>query len=352
MGRRGLLVSCTIAILAGCRYIPSLPSAPNSSTSEAAAVAAEEAPRVLTPPLRGLALYSDLSPETEPGTGADYDVDISPDATKLAFSSTRHTALPKIFLKDGKNGSLYQKTSGPGRDIQPKFSPDGKWIAFASDREGNFDILAIPTDRNEAYWQLTDGDSDEIHPTWSPDGKSLAYCARDKSGEWLLWILEIAGKHRTQLGPGLYPEWSPDGATLAFQRPSQRGEGWYGVWTVGVEGGAPREIAVHESFACIQPAWSPNSSRLVYAVATTPLASPFEPPRPGGLWVIDLSDGHRFRLSPNDTSGYAPSWGLNGRIYFSSSRDGTSQIWSLVPASAETPRTPAEDDEWKEGNGR
>ncbi len=287
--------------------------------------------KVLVPEFRE-PLYTDLQQETQGSAGGDFDVDVSPDGTALAFSSTRYSKSPKIFMRDA-GGAIVQKTSGPQKDIQPKFSPDGKWIAFASDRDGNFDILVVPADRNEAYLQVTRNEVDEIHPTWSPDGTRLAYSARDEdSGDWNLMIVSLEDRRVVQLGLGLNPEWSPDGSSLAFQRPSQRGPGWYGVWIVGVKGGSPREVFADPSRGAIQPSWSPDSQSLVFATASTPLEFPEDTSKAQAddLWIVDLDGMHLYRLTHHSASEFAPSWGLDDRIYFTSLRGKQPRLWSLV----------------------
>ncbi len=327
--RRGLFsfifLTILLALLSGCRYSP--PVYPTGEPKEKTRATAR---KLLQPSFRGR-LFKHHRLETEGSVGGDYDVDVSPDGTLLVFSSTRHNPEPKIMVKNLSGSGLTQKTHGPQRDIQPKFSPDGQWIAYASDRSGSFDVLIISARRNEAYWQLTHTPGDEIHPTWSPDGKRLAYCAREGDGNWSLWIIEFEGQRRTQLGPGVYPEWSPDGQYLAFQRPSLRGQGWYGIWIVEVTGGAPREVASSESWGCIQPCWSPNSSRIAYSTARSNPDHSFEPTRADDLWVVEIDGGPPYRLTTDPAEDYAPAWGLDGRIYFTSDRGGTPRIWSAEP---------------------
>ncbi|MFQ5654433.1 MAG: TolB family protein [Planctomycetota bacterium] len=328
--KRGTLLLFFPVLFAACRQVPSTPRALLGQGSYEDPAAAKG---VLSPPLRGR-LYSDLRLVTEGTQGGAYDVDVSPDGARIVFSATFHSPLPKVFVKDIRKGGVIQKTSGPHRDIQPKFSPDGQWIAFASDREGNFDIQVISARRNEAYWQVTRSTGQEIHPTWSPDGRRIAYCALDEGdeqGEWSLWIVELDGQKRTQLGPGLFPEWSPDGSRLVFQRPSRRGRGWYGIWTVEVEGGAPREVVTSAEHGAIHPSWDPSSQRIVYATARSPLDRPWEIPQADDLWVIDLAGGPPYRLTEHPASDYAPMWGLDGRVYFTSQRDGVPRIWSVRP---------------------
>ncbi|MEM7262292.1 MAG: hypothetical protein AAF488_09910 [Planctomycetota bacterium] len=283
--------------------------------------------------------YADLQVHTHGTVGGDFDVDVSPDGKWITYASTRHSEQPNIYLQRLERGGAIEKTRSNTRDIQPKFSPDGKWIAFASDREGNFDIWIIPVTGSAAPWHLTQSSADEIHPTWSPDGQSIAYCAREAGGEWFLWRIDVRTQKRTQIGPGLYPEWSPDGKSLAFQRPSERGAGWYGVWIVAIDGGAPEEMVTEENWGTIQPAWSPNSKSLVYGTARAPIDRPDAPPRADDLWVVSR-DGRRYQLTTAAGSDYAPAWGLDGRIYFTSHRGGSPRIVSLKPGSIQPPLGP------------
>ncbi len=280
--------------------------------------------------------YVDLQVHTHGTLGGDFDVDVSPDGKLIAFSSTRHSTKSNVYIQRVESGGPVEKTRSGYRDIQPKFSPDGRWIAYASDREGNYDIWIIPVEGSAAPWHLTRSDSDEIHPTWSPDGRSIAYCAREASGEWYLWRIDVNTHKRTQIGPGLYPEWSPDGQYFAFQRPSGRGQGWYGIWMVSVDGGAPEEVVTEETWGTIQPSWSPNSRSLVYGTARSPIESPDAPPSADDLWIVNL-DGRRVQLTTSLGPDYAPAWGLDGRIYFTSDRSGSPRIVSLKPGSFEPP---------------
>lgn len=275
--------------------------------------------------------YVDLIPETSGSVGGDFDVDVSPDGSWIAYASTRHSEKSSLFTKRTDGGLPEEKTHSAYRDVQPKISPDGKRIAYASDRAGNFDIWIIPAEGMPAApWHVTNSSDDELHPSWSPDGQSLAYSSRNQRGESSLWIIDLKTQKRRQLGPGLYPEWSPDGRYLAFQRPSQRQPGWYGIWVVPEKGGAPQEIVTEESWATIQPSWSPNSQHLVYGTARTVPGPVWQTAVADDLWIVDLS-GRRVQITEHFTPDYAPCWGLDHRIYFTSERNGSPRIFSLDP---------------------
>lgn len=309
-------------LLLGCSY--SRPGEDWDVESVDTKAAAETVP-FASPP------YADIVPETNGTVGGDYDVDVSPDGTWIAYASTRHSEKPSIFVKRTDGGLPQEKTHSAYRDVQPKISPDGQQIAYASDREGSFDIWVIPADGTPAApWRVTNGPDDDLHPSWSPDGTRIAYSSRGERGDSMLWIIDLRTQKRRQLGPGLYPEWSPDGEYLAFQRPSQRQPGWYGIWIVPERGGAPIEIITEENWATIQPAWAPNSQYLVYGTARNRPGPAWQTPEADDLWIVDLH-GRHIQLTEHYAPDYSPCWGLNGRIYFTSHRSGSPRIHSLDP---------------------
>ena len=133
----------------------------------------------------------------------------------------------------------------------------------------------------------------------------------------------------------MHPEWSPDGDFLVFERPSRRYAGRQGIWIVPVVGGAPREVFTDKDEDAIHPAWSPNSASLVFATRRAPLEAGWETAATTAddLWVVELGGRHLFRLTHHESADFAAAWGLDDRIYFTSERDGTMRLWSVLRAS-------------------
>lgn len=109
---------------------------------------------------------------------------------------------------------------------EPDWSSDGT-IAFA--RGGQIHVMRL----DEPPRQITfeGGES----PSWSPDGRRLAFV---RDGQ--VWIVRTDGspaRRLTRRG-GYAPAWSPDGRRIAFMRGNRFGI--HGLWTVRVDGKAPR----------------------------------------------------------------------------------------------------------------
>jgi beta propeller repeat protein len=267
--------------------------------------------------------------------GYDSAVAGCPRGQWLAFASTRHSERTKIYLPRTTGVSVMQITTGPADDSFPAFSPDGNRIAFASTRNGSWDIYVMDIDGRNIV-QVTSGPAQDVHPSFSPDGRRLVYSSLSpRSGEWELWVVDLATGQKQMIGPGLFPSWSPrkDKDVIAFQRPRARGSRWFSLWSCELIGGEPRmvtEVAVSTNAAIVSPSWSPDGARLAFATIVEPAR--MNGPKPLGqqdIWVINADGTNRQRLTDGRGSNVSPFWGADNRIYFISDRSGTECVWSV-----------------------
>ncbi len=270
--------------------------------------------------------------------GADFDPTVSSDGRRLAFSSTRHNSTADIYLQRVGSRTVTQLTSDPANDVMPAFSPQGARLAFASDRAGSWDIYLVNASGGQAV-QLTDDPAEELHPSWSPDGSEIAYCRLGPtSGRWELWVVEVdrPGVKRF-VAYGLFPEWSPRGDKILFQRPRERGDRLFSVWTIDIvngEGVRPTEIASSASAAIVNPTWSPDGARIAFAAIPNPTHRVGERPEGADLWITQVDGGGRANLTGGRYVNLMPAWGPGNQIFFISDRGGRDNIWSLVPNRA------------------
>jgi len=274
--------------------------------------------------------------------GYDADVAVDPTGKWLAFTSTRHSEQPDIYLQRVDGTSVIELTSDPAADVQPAFSPDGKRLAFCSTRSGNWDIYLMDIDGKNVE-QVTSGPAHEMHPSFSPDGNRLAYCALSpRSDQWELWVIDLATREKRMIGQGLFPAWSPrkDVDRIAFQRARQRGSRWFSVWTLDLVNNEPTrlsEVAVSTNAAVVCPSWSPDGTRLAFTTIVQPNRPDAPTARgPQDVWLASADGSARQRLTNGDCTNLGPVWAVDNRIYFVSDRGGHENVWSVHVEAAKT----------------
>lgn len=268
--------------------------------------------------------------------GSDADPSLTPDGTRLVFSSTQHSTHGDIYVKRIDSRVVSRITTDPARDVMPKVSPDGNRIAFASDRSGNWDIFVMPIGGGPAV-QVTTEPADELHPSWSPDGRFLAYCRlSESSGRWEIWRAPAGGESPGQfLTYGMFPEWRPlddssNGGRILFQRGRERGDRSFGIWTIDYRDGLVSnltEIVSIAGLACINPSWSPDGQWIAFS--SVPVGD--GPQRPGraDLWIIREDGEGLVSVAAGRGMNLMPAWGQGGTLYFVSDRGGAENVWSL-----------------------
>jgi len=272
--------------------------------------------------------------------GADADVAVDPAGKWLAFTSTRHSDHPKIYLQKSDGLSVTQLTSDASDDAHPTFSPDGKKIAFASTRAGNWDIYLMDVDGKNVV-QLTRSPGHELHPSFSPDGSQLVYSALGgRSSQWELWTIDLSNLTTRVIGTGFFPTWGPsrDSSQIAFQRARQRGSRWFSLWTLDLVDGEARnvtEVTVSSNAAIVAPSWSPDGKKLAFATIIEP-ARGTERPAEQDIWTINIDGTARKRLTDGVGTNLSPAWSTDGRVYFISNRGGNESVWSAPAMSADT----------------
>ena len=290
---------------------------------------------------------SPMEQHTFGSEGADFDVDVSPDGAWLVFSSTRHSQRPDIYLKKVSGQAVTLLASDPASDVQPAFSPDGRWVAFASNRSGNWDLWMVGLDSGPAR-QITHSPMQEVHPSFSPDGKRLAYCVfNERAEQWELWTLQIDQPSSARMiGEGLFPEWSPVGESIVYQRARQRGGRWFSIWRIDLAGGEPKfpiELSARSDMALIHPTWSPDGQWIAYGTALLESGSDSPGGSPvmsrGDIWIMRADGTSPVQLTDGAGTHFSPAFGADGRIYFTSQRNGAENIWSVKPLPG--PITPA-----------
>jgi len=176
------------------------------------------------------------------GPGYDAEATVSPDGTKIVFTSTRSGDL-ELYVCDIDGSNIVQVTSGLGYDGGAFFSPDSKKLVFRSSR---------PTSEEEVEKYkdlLTQG---LVEPT-----------------EMELYTCNIDGSELTQvtqLGQANWaPYYHPSGEKIVFSSNHHSERGFpFNLFMINTDGTGLQQISFDTAFDSF-PMFSPDGKKLVFA---------------------------------------------------------------------------------------
>ncbi len=208
-----------------------------------------------------------------------------------------------LWIAPSTGGDARRLTTHPGLELFGKFSPDGSWVAFTGQYDGDEQVYVVPT-AGGAPRQLT------FYPAAGPLAPRWGYDNQ------------------------VY-DWTADGERVLFR--SLR-DGWdlgdTQLFTVATDGGLPKALPMPESGG---GDLSPDGSKAVYSPVTRDFRhwKRYEGGWAQDLYIFDLAAHDTRRVTDHPRSDRDPMW-IGERIYFSSDRDGTLNLFSHDPASGST----------------
>ena len=173
-------------------------------------------------------------------TRADITPQLSPDGSRLAFSSDRD-GYREIWASaaDG-SGQAQLTTLKSTRCSSPKWSPDGRQIVFDSLASGNNDIWIVGSEGGPPKRATTEP-SDDARPAWSRDGRWI-YFRSDRSGARQIWKIPAAEPFKPAVqvtrNGGFDALDSVDGKTLYYTKESR------GLWSLNLESGEETDLGL------------------------------------------------------------------------------------------------------------
>jgi Tol biopolymer transport system component/DNA-binding winged helix-turn-helix (wHTH) protein len=291
--------------------------------------------RVTVDPLTGK--WVDGPERLTTGAGQETNVAISPDGTRLVFTTTSSRTRLWAFPFDPASGRItgqpYPITQGSTGEVDFDARADGSKVAYRTIRAGRNELWERSITEGRERLLLSSTDWRLTKPRWSPDGAQLAFsrCAT-RDNTLAVAVLNTDGSgERVLTKPGHVEmqgfDWSKDGhAILGSCRFSQSER--YSTCLVPVssanEAGNPtvRVIASDPKRNLYNQRFSPDQRWITFLAHDLLYASTstvYVIPTAGGTWRA-ITDGEWFDDKPR--------WGPDGRIlYFVSNRSGVANVW-------------------------
>lgn len=228
----------------------------------------------------------------------------SPDASRIAFTCfepANGVVSAQICMYSLDAGKLVSFSRYRGTNSSPTWSPDGSQVMFSSSMQGNAEIYLSDASGNKPKrLTFSSPTTASTSPAWNPKtGQSVAYVS-DRGGVPQLYMMNADGTNSAKLdlpdmGYVIDPSWSPNGQFLTFswRRPS----GNYDIYVMDV---ASRRIIelTRDAGRNERPSWAPDGRHIV-----------FESTRGGNrqIWTM-LADGSQAHQLTTQGHNESPNW--------------------------------------------
>lgn len=195
--------------------------------------------------------------------GMNSGASFAPDGRHL-YLTISQTVSPDIYRMTFDGDLALRLTKGPNdaMNVEPTVSPDGSKIAFSSDRSGKTMIFTMNSDGTNVK-RLTHAGQFNASPAWSPDGKKIAFAGYEKD-HFDIFVMNADGtgmirltkatKPNGRMANNEDPTFSPDGRFVAYT--SDR-SGSKQIYMSTVDGSEERRIT-NDRFNYFKPKWSIN----------------------------------------------------------------------------------------------
>ncbi|NIA31430.1 MAG: hypothetical protein GWP06_16170 [Actinobacteria bacterium] len=214
-------------------------------------------------------------------------------------------------------------------EVDPDISPDGSKVIYSSDENENLDIWVREIASGQRLNITQDYAGNDGNAKWSPDGNWISFTSsRDGGGIYLVSefggiISQIVPSHDFRDFGGL--NWSFDSKKLVYTINDT-------LHTVTVSDRA--KIIIPLPHNCREPAWSPEGDRIVYiSILKKSINSQ--------IWTVKLDDANPVLIFEGSGKFFTPFWSRDGkRIFFKWLKNGIRDLWWIPVDKKGNPTAP------------
>lgn len=137
-----------------------------------------------------------------PAGAINVEPSLSPDGSKIAFSSERG-GRPMIYVMNSDGSNVKRLTYKGVYNSSPSWSPDGKKIAFAGQNASNFDIYVMDSDganlqKVTSSQKVNGKPAHNEDPSFSPDSRYVVYTS-NRTGKNQIFISTVDGSEERRV---------------------------------------------------------------------------------------------------------------------------------------------------------
>jgi Tol biopolymer transport system component len=220
--------------------------------------------------------FPGVSEETSYNAGISW----APGEDRFVFMSNGGEGNYDLYLQDLGGQAATRLTNHKEKDGQAHWSPGADALVFVSGRTGSGDVYLLDV-VTRALTRMTQGGKAYLYPQWSPDGRKLVMMHGSNENHNIVLVNDVAKPAESQKRltawayDDLRPVWSPDGKKIAFYsnyNPAGDPRLW-SIMVVAADGSDPAEgdalaakVVAADVIPDVEvgPAWTPDSSRIIF----------------------------------------------------------------------------------------
>ena len=222
--------------------------------------------------------------------------------------------------------------------VKPAFLPDTNGgageVVYVSPATGYVTIYRKQLEQGPAHKIVVGGQNAEMESFHAFDSQMDAsraglllftarYGDRDALMVWDLDREKVVGRYQfTELVSLLSPQWMPDGKSIVLSGLSE--SGLSDLYRVHLPDGT-LEPLTSDRYQDLDPTPSPDGRRIVFASDRTEAGLEGA----ANLFLLDLDKARTTQLTSGKWRDEVPKWGPDGRVYFTSDRDGVLNVFSV-----------------------